>query len=59
MRSAVATRTFGIGLAAVHLDMARAHRNASLHLAYTLPNTAKKCRHLMRYHALKARGKIN
>lgn len=42
-------------LAAVHLDMAIAHRDASLKTGYAFPSVAKTCRKLMREHALKAR----
>jgi hypothetical protein len=59
MNTTIAPQIHGPDVRAVHVDMARAHRDASLSLRYTVPGAAKVCRKLMRLHALKARGKIN
>lgn len=39
------------------LEMAKAHRQVALQVAYTMPRTAAQSRHLMRLYALQARGK--
>lgn len=59
MNATLPTAVHGPDVRAVHCDIARAHRDASLKLAYTMPSTAKQCRRLMRYHALRFRGIIN
>lgn len=50
--------SIGPDVRAVHIDIARAHRDASFKIGYTAPKAAKSCRRMMRAHALKARGKI-
>lgn len=49
--------TYGPDVRACFIDLARSYRDTSLALAYNRPAFAKKCRQLMRRHALKARGK--